>query len=601
MGETATLASFVSQLALDDVPDDVVADATLAIRDYVGVALYGSAHEVGERVWRYADRAFGRGPATAFGRGTTTPTGAALANGAFGHAVDYDDTFDSIVIHPTSPVFAATLAASQARREESMTPEVTGRDVLAAYVAGCEAAFRVGHATYPSHYDNGWHATGTVGAFGAAAAAASVLDLDAETTRRAFGVVASCSSALKTNFGTGTKPLHAGHAAAVGVRAARLAEEGLTADPDVLEGDIGYGAVMTVGDDGYDPTAVTEGLGETWAVTDIGFKPYPSGVITHAAMDGMRDLVAEHDLTPETVERVVVTLDEAADEMLIHADADTELEAKFSIEFCLAAVLREGDAGVREFTDGYVRAPETRAAMDLVERDFEENALGGDFAGYGARVRVETVDGETHVAEEPHAPGGPDNPVLPERLREKYDKCARAVLSPEAVDAVAEAVEGLTESPSAAALRAGEDALSTLLRGVAPDAGYRLASADDLDAVEGKPGTRRDLSTALGVDGVNVNIVTLAPGERLSGNAYHRHPTQTELYYVLSGEIAVETEDGGETLAADEAAAFDPGAPHLLHNVAETEARVLAVGTPADGRYPTERLCGHESFRSEEN
>ena len=118
MDETAELASFVAELRLADVPDAAVERATVAIRDYVGVALYGSRHEVGDQIWSYVDSAFGRGPATAFGRGTTTPTGAALANGTFGHAVDYDDTFDSIVIHPTSPVFGAALAAAQARRGE---------------------------------------------------------------------------------------------------------------------------------------------------------------------------------------------------------------------------------------------------------------------------------------------------------------------------------------------------------------------------------------------------------------------------------------------------------------------------------------------------
>ena len=587
MDETAELASFVAELRLADVPDAAVERATVAIRDYVGVALYGSRHEVGDQIWSYVDSAFGRGPATAFGRGTTTPTGAALANGTFGHAVDYDDTFDSIVIHPTSPVFGAALAAAQARRGEQMRPDVDGRDVLAGYVAGCEAAFRVGHATYPSHYDSGWHATGTVGAFGAAAAAASVFGLDAETTQRAFGIVASLSSALKTNFGTATKPLHAGHAAAMGVRAARLAADAYTADPDVLSGDIGYGEVMTT--DGYEPSEIMGGLGEEWAVTDIAIKPYPSGVITHAAMDAMRQLVADHDLTPETVERVVVTLDEAADEMLIHAEPDTELEAKFSVEFCLAAVLREGDASIREFTDEYVREPATRAAIDLVERDFEPE-LGGEFAGYGARVRVETTDGRSLDAEVSDAPGGPGNPLSDERLRAKYDACAGAVLSDEQVDAVADAVDGLADS---------DGALSALLDGVVPDAGYRTVATADLSPVEGKPGERLDLSGALGVEDVSVNLARLAPGERLSQNAYHRHPTQAECYYVLEGEVAVETEAGRETLGADEAAAFDPGAPHLLHNAAGADARLLAFGTPADGRYPTERLREYEAFLDE--
>ena len=492
MGETATLARFVSDATFDDLPAETVEKSKEAVRDYLGVALYGSHHDVGRRIADYVDAAASDGPATVLCRGSAGAPAAALANGTFGHAIDYDDTFESIVIHPTSPVFGATLAAVEAAAvaddgagtdsgganadadsAASALPASAGRDALCAYAVGCEVAYRVGHATYPSHYDNGWHATGTVGGFGAAAAAASALGLDAGATRHAFGVVASSSSSLKKNFGTMTKPLHAGHAAQMGVRAALLADAGFTADDAVLEGDLGYGEVMTPGGE-YDPATVTEGLdalsdgdagADDWAVHDIGYKPYPSGVITHAAMDAMRSLVREHDLSPENVERVVVALDEAANEMLIRSDAGDELEAKFSIEFCLAAVLREGDAGVHEFTDEYVTAPETRAAMEKVERDFEEDLFGGGFAGYGARVRVETVEGETYAAEERDAPGGPSNPLSEERLRAKFDESARAVLSDDDADAAADAVARLDD----------DGALSDLLRRVrvseAPDSG----------------------------------------------------------------------------------------------------------------------------------
>lgn len=435
MGETNTLAEFVANATLDDVPDESVGHAKRAIQDYVGVALYGSRHGVGERISAYVDRCASGGEAAVLGRGTASPAGAALANGAFGHAIDYDDTFESIVIHPTSPVFPAALAGVQAA-------DGTGRDALTAYVVGAEAAFRTGHATYPSHYDNGWHSTGTVGTFGAAAAAASALGLDTEEIEHAFGIAASSSSSLKKNFGTMTKPLHAGHAAQMGVRAALLADAGFTADDAVFEGDIGYGAVMTPGGE-YDPAEITEGLGEEWAVDDIGFKPYPSGVITHAAMDALRELVLREGLEPTDVESVRVALDEAASEMLIHADPGDALQAKFSIEFCLAAVLRERDPGVREFSDEYVADSRTREVMAKVERDFEPNLFGDEFAGYGARVTVTTRDGEEHVAVEKHAPGSPNNPIADDRLDAKFFECAEPVVGSERAEAVASAVADL--------------------------------------------------------------------------------------------------------------------------------------------------------------
>jgi 2-methylcitrate dehydratase PrpD len=435
MGETDQLAAFVESVTLDDVDAEAVEHAKTAIRDYVGVAVFGSEHEVGEKIYDYLDAYGGNGSAAVFQRPSKSPPAAALANGAFGHAIDYDDTFESIVIHPTSPVFAAALAASD-------DVDASGEDLLTAYITGCEVAYRVGHSTYPEHYQNGWHSTGTAGSFGAAAAAASVLGVDAETVRRAFGIVASSSSSLKKNFGTMTKPLHAGHAAQMGVRAALLAREGFTADPDIFEGEIGYNRVMTI-DDAYDPDEITEGLYEEWAVLDIGFKPYPSGVITHAAMDAMRDLVAEHDLTPENVEEIVVTLEDAASEMLIHAQPDDALQAKFSIEFCLGAILREGDAGIHEFTDEYVTREETKEAIAKVSRAFEEDLFGDDFAGYGAIVRVTTTGGEELRKEIRHAPGSPNNPVSEDRLKTKFTECTGTQLSSEEAEALAKTIENL--------------------------------------------------------------------------------------------------------------------------------------------------------------
>ncbi|WP_458189012.1 MmgE/PrpD family protein [Haladaptatus sp. NG-WS-4] len=435
MAETHILAEFAATATLDDLPADVIEKAKRAIQDYVGVALYGSQHGVGDRISSYVDGSLPGRDAAVLGHGTASPPGAALANGAFGHAIDYDDTFESIVIHPTSPVFPAALASVQ-------VAEGTGRDVLTAYVVGVEAAFRTGHATYPSHYDNGWHSTGTVGTFGAAAAAASALGLTSEETEYAYGIAASCSSSLKKNFGTMTKPLHAGHAAQMGVRAAMLADAGFTADDAVFEGDIGYGRVMTPGGE-YDPTEITEDLGETWAVDDIGFKPYPSGVITHAAMDATREVVEREDLSPEDVESVRVALDDAASEMLIHANPDDALQAKFSIEFCLAVILRERDAGVKEFSDEYVADSRTREVIEKVDREFEPNLFGGNFAGYGARVTLTTTDGKQYVAVEKHAPGSPNNPVPDNRLDAKFFECAEPTVGPERADAIAAAIDDL--------------------------------------------------------------------------------------------------------------------------------------------------------------
>lgn len=439
MGETSALAENCISTRFDDLPAEVVEHAKRAIRDYVGVALYGSQHEVGEHILSFVSEQSPGEESTVIGHGRASATGAALANGSFGHAIDYDDTFESIVIHPTSPVFAAALAAAE-------RVGATGRDLLTGYAVGCDAAYRIGHSTYPEHYKNGWHATGTIGSFGAAAAAGSIFDVDRESMRMAMGITASGSSSLKKNFGSMTKPLHAGRAAQTGLSATLLAQNGFTADDAILEGPIGYGEVMTV-DGGFDASVLVDDP-DQWAVLDIGFKPYPSGVITHAAMDALRSVVIDRDLAVADVATVGVTLDEAASEMLIHANPENALQAKFSIEFCLAAILRERQAGIHEFTDDYVNQPETREAIAKIERDFEPNLFGGEYAGYGARIVVELTDGETVTAEEKYAPGSPNNPVGDARLESKFRECVEAAAAAETADRLTQAIEGLERADS---------------------------------------------------------------------------------------------------------------------------------------------------------
>lgn len=428
----------LTELTYDDFPSEAIDRAKASIRDVVGVAIYGSHHEVGTKIANYVDVGLPGEDATLLGRGTASAPGAALANGTFAHAIDYDDTFESIVLHPSAPVFPAALASAE-------LVEASGRDLLTGYVVGVESAFRVGHSVYPSHYDHGWHNTGTIGSFGATAAAASIIGLSREQARFAFGIVASGSSSLKKNFGSMTKPLHPGHAAQIGLRAALLAQEGFTADEDIMDGDMGYGEVMSPNGE-YDTAEIIEGR-DTWGILDNGFKPYPSGVISHAAMEAMRRLVLDEDLEPADVESVTVTLDEAASEMLIHAKPNNELQAKFSIEFCLAAILRERDAGVQEFTDEYVTAPETRAEIEKVERDFEPNLFGDEFAGYGARVAVVTKDGDEYVAEEKRGPGSPSNPLPEQRWVDKFNDCVEPVLGDGRED-ILEAIDSLEEEGS---------------------------------------------------------------------------------------------------------------------------------------------------------
>ena len=421
-----------------DVPEEAIAAAKRSIRDFVGIAFHGSGHDTGQTLASYLDVVGTAGDATIVGRGSADPPRAAFANGAFGHVRNYDDTFESVVVHPSCTAFPAALAATEAT-------DGTGRDVLRGYVVGVDVLFRVGRSVAPSHWHGGWHSTATVGTFGATAAAATVFDLTAAETRRAFGRAGAFASGLKRNIGTMANPLHCGHAAGKGVEAALLARSGASADEAILDGEYGFGDVATEAG-GYDPTAITDS-DVTWAVRDIALKPYPSGVVTHSAMESLRTLVEREDLGPADVERVTATVDERVSDTIDEHDPRDAEAANVSYEFCLAAILRERDVGIAEFTDEYVRHPETREAMEKIELDPRPDPFGSNAAeaSYGSRVVVETVDGRTFEAEMRTVPGGPSNPLPEERWRAKFYECAETMLDRPTAARAEEAVKRLED------------------------------------------------------------------------------------------------------------------------------------------------------------
>jgi 2-methylcitrate dehydratase PrpD len=436
--ETAHLAAHAATLAFDSIPDDAVAHAKRSIRDYVGLCLYGSQHPVGETATRYVDLYSDGSDATILGHGTTSGPHAAFVNGATGHAVDYDDTFEAVVIHPSCTAFPAAFAAAELEGR-------SGRDLICGYVAGLDVLFRVGESLAPSHWHRGWHSTATVGVFGAAAAAGSVLNLAPNTLEQAFGLAASFASGLKKNSGTMGNPLHCAHAAQMGTVAALLAANGATADRAILKGRFGYGELATT-EGGYTPERITDPTVE-WAVLDNGFKPYPSGVVTHSAMEALRLIVERNTLTDDDVVSITVTVDEGVTDTIDESDPQTALEAMGSYEFCLAAILREGTVGVREFSDEYVREKRTREQMAKVCVEAETDPFDSATAeaSYGSRVEVVTADGESFVESVLDAPGSPSNPLSEDRLRRKFFECAEYRLSRECAEAVEATVLSLEE------------------------------------------------------------------------------------------------------------------------------------------------------------
>lgn len=427
MSATTTLATFVDSTTIDDVPPDVRDLARRCLRDHVGVALLGSESDAGEQMREYATTAFPGTAATVIGGGTATPQGAALANGTFAHVDDYDDTFDSIVIHPSTPVAPAALAAAE-------DEDGTGAELLTALVVGSEVLYRVGHAVYPEHYDNGWHLTATVGTFGAAAAAASIYGLETDAIERAFGIAGSnAPTSLKRNMGSEIKLTHPGQGAQRGLEAAIMARAGWTANQQVLDGEKGYPDVMAPGR--ADTSVDTDGLGDTWALPDVGFKLYPSAIVTHAGIYALEYLLANEEIDPDEIESIDIEVDESID-VLKHPTLAGPFEAKFSFEFCLGLIVARGSVEPSAFSDPTLADESVQRAMDLVSVVPVSGLFGSEYFGYGARVRVETANGAVYTREQPTPPAMPYEPSDDAALEEKFYACAETVLDEERVTAL---------------------------------------------------------------------------------------------------------------------------------------------------------------------
>jgi 2-methylcitrate dehydratase PrpD len=447
MTATATLAEFVVKTSLDDCPATALPLVRRAALDTIGVMLAGAGEACAALV-RQAIRAEGGLPlCTVFGtRLRTSPTWAALANGVAGHAHDYDDTNFALMGHPSAPLLAAALAAAEAAPAD-------GAAVALGYVLGFEVGAAVGTAMNPDHYTRGWHATASLGTLGCAAAAARILGLDVEQTRHALGLAASLASGLKENFGSMTKPYHAGHAARNGVWAALCAREGFTASDSALDGKQGF--VAAAGG----RTRLDEALGQlgrTWHVetSRIAVKPYPSCALTHAAIDALIDVRQREGIRAEDVTDVEVAVTRITPDVLQHTDPATALERKFSMQFCAATALSEGCVDLASFEDGPVRDATTRQLMSRV-RMVVDPALPESLEQQArSRVTLRLAGGRTIALPARGAQGHPDTPLPDERLREKFLSCATLAIPRDEAEGIAEQLGHLEEIPDIRALTA---------------------------------------------------------------------------------------------------------------------------------------------------
>ncbi|MDB5857776.1 MAG: hypothetical protein JWQ76_1465 [Ramlibacter sp.] len=438
MTVSQTLARFVATATFDDLSEAQVGAAKAAISDTIGCIIAGAATDTGAIVRRVAEASSPDGVATVIGgRRALSLQAAALANGTAAHALDYDDILWTQHGHPSATVLPASLAVAESLGS-------SGRDVILAYAIGLEINGKLGRHVNPQHYEHGWHGTASVGVIGATAACAKLMGLSEQQTAMALGIAASEACGVRRNFGTMTKPFHAGNAARGAVLAAELAREGFTSDLTAFEGEFGWARTMnarTV----PQPEALQAALGKPWELTDPGvvLKRYPACGGTHCALDAILAIRKEQGLRGEEIDRIVCEASPFAKKVLLYPRPTTGLEGKFSMEFSLVVAAIEGEAGLQQYTDKWVADP--RVAKLLERTSFESRA---DLAPVGASDAVPAevtvhARGKTFSRTVMVPSGDSRSPMTKAERHEKFIGCAAGLMAESAASRLFEDFERL--------------------------------------------------------------------------------------------------------------------------------------------------------------
>jgi 2-methylcitrate dehydratase PrpD len=453
-GLTRYVGQFVLQTKYENIPAEVIELGKKSILDGFGLALAGSRAESGPISRKYIEQCGANPKATVIGTAMkTSPRFAALLNGISIHADDFDDTqlaaakdrVYGLLMHPSVPVLPAIFALAEQR-------PVSGKDWLLAYQIGAEVECKIAEAISPRHYEDGFHTSGTCGPFGSAAACAKLLGFDLKKTLNSFGLAAAQSGGLRENFGTMTKPFQAGHAAESGLVAAELVALGWTAAEQILEAESGF---FHAAGGSYDPSAIMNRLGQPWTFADPGvsLKPYPSGSLTHPAMTELARLIQENNIQASQVEKVDVGANHNMTTTLLHHHPKTGLEAKFSMEFCIAILLLEGKAGLAQFSDKVVQRPDVREMIRKINFYVDPQAESAGFDKMTSILKITLKNGKVIAGQAAFGKGSPANPMSFAEASDKFRGCAEFAEWPQAkTKKIITFVQTLEAAPDIAAL-----------------------------------------------------------------------------------------------------------------------------------------------------
>ena len=425
-GLTNYVGKFVVETRYEDIPAAIIELGKKSILDGLGLALAGSRAQTGTICRRYLEHlGVCGGKATIVGTGLkTSPRFAAWTNGTSIHADDFDDTQLSaakdrvygLLVHPTVSVLPAIFAFAEGQG-------VSGREFMLAYHLGVDVECKIAEAISPRHYQDGFHSTGTCGPFGSAAACAKLLRFDLSKILNSFGLVASQSGGLRENFGTMTKPFQAGHAAESGVASAELVGLGWSAAEQILEAERGFFHAFG---GTFDPSAILDRLGKPWtfASPGISLKPYPSGSLTHPAMTELARLITANNFQAAQVEKLDVGANHNMTTTLLHHQPKTGLEAKFSMEFCLAILLLRGKAGLSEFTNQVVQRTDVQDMIHRINFYVDPEAERAGYDKMTSLLKIHFKDGRVIAGRADFGKGSPADPMTFEEAATKFRGCA---------------------------------------------------------------------------------------------------------------------------------------------------------------------------------
>ncbi len=425
-GLTESIAAFIADTRIEDAPQGADEKGKKVLADTFAAILAGAGSEVAEPLGRYLTCSGAKGASPILGTAlTASPEAAAMINGTFGHALDFDDVVPIMPGHPSVTIMGALLPTLD-------EAPVSGKRLLDAHRVGIEVGAKIGVAITMGHYDRGFHATGTLGIFSALAALCRLHAADRDTIRTAFGIAASMASGLRRNFGTMTKPLHSGWGSHNALVAFNLARSGFTAAPDVLEAKSGFFAAYGV--EASNPAAATGTLGNPWVVMNpgIGLKKFPCYNGSQRGMDGVLQLRSRMGFTAETLAHLECRMPPGGMKVVIYPNPTTGLEGKFSLQYALAAGVLDGNYSLWSFTDEAVNRPAIRELLKrIVAR--EDEACGAEDPelakkASGARgfvlVEARTTDGRLESVRVDAAPGHPSRELSWAEIEHKFMDCA---------------------------------------------------------------------------------------------------------------------------------------------------------------------------------